>query len=103
MTFGSFINHVLIPDLSKVMSGRIITYCPICKKLSYLEIDFIDIDNDIVIDRKIKLAIFLCFSCFDDDDNEYYLSNVDEEGNCPFDILCYDQHLNLVHTEHCSY
>jgi len=102
----SFLDRKIFPDISTIRQDFILVYCPICEELSMKELGYFDFEEDfedIIKEKNIKFIIKLCFSCYDDDESEYYEDNVDDDGDCPYDILCYNQYMNLVHVEHRDY
>ena len=93
----------------KPSENEVFLKCPICGKIfdkglfnkDGWNIDITDFDNDIINKKKIKFIVFICYDCYND--LEYFEEDYDGDGNFEVSVLCYDEHMNLVHQDITSY
>ena len=96
----------------KPRENEVLLRCPICGKIfdtglfntdrDEWNIDITtDFDNNILNKKKVKFIVFMCYDCYDD--IEYFEEDYDENGNFEVSVLCYDEHMNLVHQDKTYY
>lgn len=103
-------NHVIDKHLhvdEKPGDDEVFLKCPICgqvyekitcdKNGDWDDTEIPNFDTHIINLKKIKFIFFMCYDCYDNLD--YVEEDYDENDCYNLSVLCYDEHMNLVHQE----